>query len=120
MTGGAAVSTQPQLQPDPLEELKTSLEDAPRGYGFLSDYVRALEWHQHEEDIFIQHAFESAKASGTSALRGGQSSISSALLDLYEPLDAGHKLEIMRWWHEMVRGKATRFTDLKARLSKLS
>jgi hypothetical protein len=39
---------------------------------------------------------------------------------MYEPLDAEDKLEIRRWWHEMVRGKASQFTDLKARLSKLS
>jgi hypothetical protein len=114
------VSTQPQLQPDPLEQLKTSLEDAPRSYGFLSDYVRALEWHQHEEDIFIHHAFENAKAGGAYPPRGGTTLITSVFSELYEPLDAEHKLQIKRWWHEMVRGKANHFTDLKARLSKLS
>ena len=43
------MSTQAKLQPDPLDQLKTMLEDAPRSYGFLSDYVRAMEWYQPEE-----------------------------------------------------------------------
>jgi hypothetical protein len=114
------VSSPAKLQPDPLEQLKTALEDAPRGYGFLSDYVRALEWHQHEEDIFIQHAFENANARGTYPARGDQPSITSVLSELYEPLDDEYKLEIMRWWHEMVRAKANQFSDLKARLSRVT
>jgi hypothetical protein len=114
------VSTQAKLQPDPLEQLKMTLEDAPRSYGFLSEYVRALEWNQNEEDIFIRHAIEAANADGTHPPRGAHSSLTGVLSELYEPLDADHKLEIRRWWHEMVRGKANRFTDLKARLSKLA
>jgi hypothetical protein len=114
------VSTQAKLQPDPLEQLKTILEDAPRSYAFLSDYVRALEWHQHEEDIFIQHAFQNANAGVAYPPRGGQPSTASVFSELYEPLDTEHKLEIRRWWHEIVRGKANRFSDLKARLSRLT
>lgn len=114
------MSTQAKLRPDTLEQLKTTLEDAPRSYGFLSHYVRALEWHQHEEDIFIQHAFENANAGRAYPPRGGQPFIKSAFSELYEPLDDEYKIGIMRWWHEMVRGKANQFTDLKARLSKLT
>jgi hypothetical protein len=114
------VSTHPKLQPDPLEQLKTTLEDAPRSYGFLSDYVRALEWHHHEEDIFLHHAIQNANASGAHLLSGTQYFVSDVYSELYEPLDAADKLEIRRWWHEMVRGKANQFTDLRARLSKLA
>jgi hypothetical protein len=117
--GGAEVSTQAKLQPDPLEHLKTTLEDAPRSYGFLSNYVRAMEWQQHEEDIFIHHAFENPNAGRVYPARGGAPFIAVVLSDLYEPLDAENKLEIRRWWHEMVRGKVNQFSDLRARLSKL-
>jgi hypothetical protein len=118
--GGAKVSTQAKLQPDPLELLKINLEDAPRSYGFLSEYVKSLEWHQHEEDIFIHHAFENATSGGAYSHREGRPVITSVFSELYEPLDAEHKLEIRHWWHEMVRRKANQFTDLRARLSKLT
>jgi hypothetical protein len=114
------VSTQAKLQPGPLELLKTTLEDAPRSYGFLSEYVRALEWRHHEEDIFIHQAIENANAGAAYQHRGGPPMITNVFSELYEPLDAEHKLEIRRWWHEMVRGKANRFTDLRARLSRLT
>jgi len=110
---------QPKLQPDPFEQLKMTLEDAPRGYGFLAEYVKELEQHQHEEDIFIHLAFEKASAGGAFSSRGS-SSIVSVFSELYDPLDAEHKLEIRGWWHEMVRGKANRFNDLKTRLSRLT
>lgn len=109
-----------KLQPEPLEQLKMSLEDAPRSYGFLSDYVRALEWFHHEEDIFIQHAFGNVNSGGSHAPSGGDSLTARVLSELYESLDAEHKVEIRGWWHQMVRAKANRFTDLKARLSKLT
>jgi hypothetical protein len=114
------VSTQAKLQWDPLEQLKTFLEDAPRSYGFLSNYVRAMEWHQNEEDIFIQHAFDNANPGMAYPPRTGSLIITFAFSELYEPLGPEQKLEITRWWHEMIRGKANRFTDLKARLSKLT
>ena len=37
------MSAQPKLQPDHLQKLKTTLEDAPRNYDFLAEYVRELE-----------------------------------------------------------------------------
>ena len=111
------MSTQAKLQPDPLDQLKKMLEDAPRSYGFLSDYVRAMEWYQPEEDIFSRLTFENA-GGGVFPRRHG-SADGDVLFRLYESLDAGHKLEIRVWWHDMVRGKAKRFQDLKSRLSKL-
>jgi hypothetical protein len=114
------LSTQAKLQLDPLEQLKTFLEDAPRSYSLLSNYVRAMEWHQDKEDIFIQHAFDNANAGVAYPPRTGSLIVTFAFSELYEPLGTEHKLEITRWWHEMVRGKAIRFTDLKARLSKLT
>jgi hypothetical protein len=100
--------------------LKMTLEDAPRSYGFLSNYVRALEWHQHEEDIFIEQAGHHANAGGSHIPRGGHLDIASSFSEMYGRLDAEHKLEISRWWHEMVRGKANQFTDLKARLARIT
>jgi hypothetical protein len=111
------MSTQAKLQPDPLDQLKTMLEDAPRSYGFLSDYVRAMEWCQPEEDIFSGLTFEHA-GGGVFPRRHG-SVDADALSSLYEALDARNKLEVRVWWQEMVRGKASRFQDLKSRLSKL-
>jgi hypothetical protein len=113
------VSTQPKLQPDPFEQLKATLEDSPRSYGFLSEYVKALEWQHHEEDIFTRLAFENASAGGASHGRSS-SVVVSILTELYEPLDADQKLEIRNWWHEMVRGKANQFNDLKSRLTRLA
>jgi hypothetical protein len=111
------MSTQAKLQPDPLDQLKTMLEDAPRSYGFLSDYVRAAEWCQPEEDIFSNLTFEN---SGGGVFPRRHGSVDADVLSrLYESLDARNKLEVRVWWHEMVRGKASRFQDLKSRLSKL-
>ena len=114
------MSMQAKLQPEPLEQLKMVLEDAPRSYGFLSEYVRALEWNQHEEDIFIHHAFEHANAVGAYPFLGSPAFITSVYSELYEPLDAERKLEIRQWWHKMVRSKANQFFDLKKRLSNLT
>jgi hypothetical protein len=111
------VSTQAKLQPDPLDQLKTMLEDAPRSYAFLSDYVRAVEWCQPEEDIFSRLTFVNT---GGGVFPRKQSSVDCDVLSrLYDSLDAGDKLDIRVWWHEMVRRKASRFQDLKSRLSKL-
>lgn len=109
-----------KLQLDPLEQVETMLEDAPRSYRFLSEYVRALQWHHHEEDIFTRYVSENANAGGVYRPHGGQPFVTSVFSELYETLDAEHKLEIRRWWHEMVRGQANQFTDLKARLSRLT
>ena len=114
------MSTQAKLQPDTLEQLKMTLEDGPRSYGFLSQYVRAQEWRQDEEDIFIQHAFQNANAGAAHSSHGGPHLAGRVFLELYEALDAENKLAIRQWWHEMVRGKANCFTDLRARLSKLT
>ena len=82
--------------------------------------MRALEWHHHEEDIFIHQAIQNANASGAHLLRGTQCFVTDVYSEMYEPLHAADKLEIRRWWHEMVRGKANQFTDLRARLAQAS
>ena len=110
------MSTQANLQEDPFEKLKKILEDAPRGYNFLDGYVRKLEHNRHEEEIFIDLAFKDANDSGA----GTGPYIVSPISQLYEPLDAERKLEVRRWWHEMVRGEAKQFPYLKTRLSKLT
>lgn len=102
-----------RLQLDPLEQVKTILEDAPRSYRFLSEYVKAVAWHHNEEDIFTDYASENAP-------HGDPPFVTSVFSELYETLDAEHKLEVRRWWHEMVRAQVNQFTDLKARLSRLT
>jgi hypothetical protein len=109
---------QPKLQPDDFERLKTILQDAPRGYGFLAGYVGELEHDRDEEDIFLRLAFENASAGG--AFHGTGPFVVSVRSELYEPLDAKRKLEIRRWWHEMVRREANQLDDLRARLSDLA
>ena len=42
------MSAQPKLQPDDFERLKKILEDAPRDYGFLAEYVGELEHGRNE------------------------------------------------------------------------
>ena len=78
-----------------------------------------MEWRQDEEDIFMQQAFENANTGGGYPPHAGSIVTAGAFSELYEPLGPEHKLEIRLWWHDMVREKANRFTDLKARLSKL-
>ena len=112
------MSTQPKLQRDDFERLKKILEDAPRGYGFLAEYVGELEHNRDEEDIFIRLAFENASAGG--ANRGTGPFVVSVISELYDPHDAERRLEIRRWWHEKVRDEASQFGDLKARLSDLA
>jgi hypothetical protein len=111
------VSAQPKLQPDDFERLKKILKDAPRGYGFLAEYVGGLEHNQNEEDVFLRLAFQNASAGG--AYRGSDRLIVSVVSELYEPLDAARKLEIRQWWHEKVRSEANQFDELRTRLSSL-
>ena len=112
------MSTQPKLQPDHLQKLKKTLEDAPRNYDFLSEYVRELEICRKEEDIFLRLAFRNS--SGGGSYRGTGPFIVSVVSEVYEPLDAERKLEIRRWWHEKVRGEANQVDDLKMRLTRIT
>jgi hypothetical protein len=112
------VSAQSKLQPEPFERLKKILADAPRGYGFLSEYVGELEHNRREDDIFLRLAFENASSGG--AHDGTDPFVVSIVSELYEPLDGERKLEIRRWWHEKVRAEANQFDDLRTRLSDLT
>ena len=105
------MSAQPKLQPDDFERLKKILDDAPRDYGFLAEYVGELEHGRDEEDIFLRLAFE---------YRGADRLIVSVVSELYEPHDAERKLEIRQWWHEKVRSEANQFDELRTRLSGLT
>ena len=111
------MSAQTKLQPDPFERLKKILEDTPRDYGFLAEYVGELEHNRVEEDIFLRLAFENASVGG--AHDGTGPFIVSIVSELYEPLDPDRKLEIRRWWHDKMRGEVNQFDDLRARLRSL-
>jgi hypothetical protein len=111
------MSTPAKLQPDPFEQLKKILEDAHRGHDFLAEYVGELERRRNEEDVFIRRAFENVSVGG--AIGRGDTFIVSLMSELYDPLDAEHKLEMRRWWHENVRAEASQFDDLKTRLTKI-
>ena len=104
-------------QPGPFERLKTILEDAPRNYGVLAEYVGKLEHDRLEEDIFLRLAFENASAGG--AYDGTGPFVVSIMSELYEPLDPARKIEIRRWWHHKMRGEANQFDDLRTRLCSL-
>src|ERR1700681_3622820 len=110
--------TRPKVQPDHLQRLKTSLEDAPRNYDFLAEYVRELEICREDEDIFLRLAFQNSSSGGS--YRGTGPFIVSVVSEMYEPLDAERKLEIRQWWHEKVRDEASEFDDLRTQLSKLT
>ena len=112
------MSAQPKLQPDHLQKLKTTLEDAPRNYDFLAEYVRELEICRQEEDIFLRLAFRNSSSGGSN--RGTAPFIVSIVSEMYEPLDAERKLEIREWWHEKVWREANQFDDLRTQLSKLT
>ena len=112
------MSAQPKVQPDQLQKLKTSLEDAPRNYDFLAEYVRELEICREDEDIFLRLAFQNSSSGGS--YRGTGPFIVSVVSEMYEPLDAERKLEIRQWWHEKVRDEASEFDDLRTQLSKLT
>ena len=110
--------TRPKVQPDHLQRLKTSLEDAPRNYDFLAEYVRELEICREDEDIFLRLAFQNSSSGGS--YRGTGPFIVSVVSEMYEPLDAERKLEIRQWWHEKVWREANQFDDLRTQLSKLT
>jgi hypothetical protein len=112
------MSTQPKVQPDHLQKLKTSLEDAPRNYDFLAEYVRELEICREDEDIFLRLAFQNSSSGGS--YRGTGPFIVSVVSEMYEPLDAERKLEIRQWWHEKVRGEANQVDDLKMQLTRIT
>lgn len=110
------MSTEAKMQPDPLAQLKWALEDAPRDYDYLAEYVEELELYRQEEDIFLRLAFRNASAGG--AYRRTGPFVVRVVSELYKPLDAEHQLEIRRGWHKKVRREADQFDDLKTRLSK--
>jgi hypothetical protein len=102
-----------------MERLKNVLEGAPRSRELLSDYVRELELHRNEEDIFIRLAFQNVSVGGAHA-RGG-TFVTSAYSELYDhPLDTKQKREVRQWWHDKVQREAERHDDLKARLTKFT
>ncbi len=111
------MNTQAKIQPDAFEQLKSTLEDAPRNYDFLAEYVRELELRRQEQDVFLRLAFQNA--SGGAYRRTGPFVV-SVVSELYKPIDAGRKLEIRQWWHEKVRREANQFDDLRMRLSGLT
>lgn len=111
------MSTEPKMQPDLFEQLRTSLEDVPQCYAFLADYVRELEKFRNEEDVFIRLGVGNASVGGQT--RGTGPYAVSVFSELYEPLDADQKIAIRKWWHERMRTEAGQFTDLRTRLSKI-
>src|ERR1700676_3264031 len=112
------MSAQPKLQPDHLQKLKTTLEDAPRNYDFLAEYVRELEICRQEEDIFLRLAFRNLSSGGSN--RGTGPFIVSVVSEMYKPLDAERKLEKRQWWHQKVWREANQFDDLRTQLSKIT
>ncbi len=101
------------------ERLKKVLEDAPRSREFLSDYVRELELHRNEEDIFIRLAFQNVSVGG--AQGRGDTFVTSAYSELYDqPLDANQKREVRQWWHDKVQREAEMYDDLRARLGRVA
>jgi len=100
-----------------MERLKKVLGDAPLSQEFLSDYVRELELHRNEEDIFVRLAFQNVSAGG--AHGRGDTFVTSAYSELYDqPLDANRKRELRQWWHDKMQHEAERHDDLRARLAK--
>ena len=100
------------MQPDPIERLRSALADTPRNLDFLAEYVSELERQRNEEDIFRPLAFRDAYFGGaeTGPL------VLSVFSELYEPLSAGDKIEIRRWWHEKAHREAHHYDDLRMRL----
>ena len=111
------MGAQAKMQSDAFEQLKRTLEDAPRDYAFLAEYVRELELHRKEEDVFLRLAFRNASVGGAHHRTG--TFVVIVVSELYEPLDADHRLEVKRWWHEKVRREANQFDDLRTRLSRV-
>ncbi|MGB7436418.1 MAG: hypothetical protein WBR26_05580 [Candidatus Acidiferrum sp.] len=109
------MGTQAKMESDPLELLKVTLEDTPRGRTLLGEYVRELELYRQEEDTFLRLAFRDARYGGA----GAGPFVVSIVSQLYEPLGPGQKLEVRRWWHDKIRREAERFSDLKERIAKI-
>lgn len=102
-----------------IQRLREQLEDAPISLDLLTNYVRELELHRSEEDIFIRLAFRDLSVGG--ATGRGDTYLTSAYSELYDqPLDPNQKREARRWWHDRMQREANRHDDLKARLAKLS
>jgi len=100
-----------------VERLKKLLEDAPRSYEFLSAYVRELELHRNEEDIFIRLAFQNVSVGGASGR--GDTFVTSPYSELYDkPLEASQKREVRQWWHGKIQREAEGHDDLRARLAR--
>jgi hypothetical protein len=104
--------SQPNSEPDPSERLKRVLNRVSWDHDSLARYVRELEHHRTEEDIFRRLAFRDA---GDNA----DSFVTNLVSELYDPLNAESKSEVQRWWHAKVQWEAARFDDLKERLLKL-
>src|SRR5579863_5963294 len=99
-----------------IERLKVELTDVKRNRDFLVRYVSELERNRLEEDVFIRMAFEDVMGGGA----GTGPYVTSIYSEFYEPLAAEQRQGVRKWWHELMREKASHFADLKIRLSKLS
>jgi hypothetical protein len=97
-----------------LSNCKRFWRKYPGGYGFLAAYVRELELHREEDDVFRRLAFGNAIGGAFGSF------IVNVFSELYEPLEDERKLEIRQWWHGKVRGEASQFDDLRTRLFKIS
>jgi hypothetical protein len=111
------MSAEARTQLDPVERLKRALSGPHRARDFFADYVRELELHRTEEDIFTRLAFRDV--SSHAALHGGDLFVTSVYSDWYETLEPEAKLEVRQWWHEKLRSDARRFDNLKTRLANL-
>jgi hypothetical protein len=109
------VNTTAQPQLDPVERLKSTLNDAPRNREFLTRYVTEAERHRHEEDVFLRLAFDNATPGGV----GSGPWIVSVVSELYEPLNPEQKAEVRRWWHEKMGREANQYESLRTRLSRI-
>lgn len=104
--------------PDPFARLKAALDAALRDYNFdfLASYVSERELHRDEEDTFIRLGLANLRFGGVS----GSAHIDSYRSQVYDLLDPEQRIEMRRWWHEMVRREAEAFADLNSRLAMLT
>jgi hypothetical protein len=110
------MSTEPRMQSD-LERLKQVLGDTPWSREFHEGYVREVELHRQEEDVFIRLAFQDANTGG--AFGRGDTHITSVYSEFYDqPLDVNQKREVRLWWHDKVRREVEKITDLGERLAR--
>ncbi len=100
---------------DPVERLITILDDGPRDREFLTAYVTEVELHGQEEDVFLRLAFENATAGGAGTGPWAVSIVS----ELFEPLRAEQKVDVVRWWHSIMRQEANGYESLRTRLSRI-